>query len=128
MYTLAEKKELGELVNKYKEKYNKGLKNLEGKTNYNYKRKEHVSVKPKQGFIAQQWAVGKRCHEKYLLNDFLEEEEPSKKRFRESGVGRNEKVPEVREAMFQWFIDVGVSLKRCLLMKMFYPKCVQVYS
>ena len=43
-------------------------------------------------------------------------------------MGRNEKVPEVREAMFQWFIDVGVSLKRCLLMKMFYPKCVQVYS
>ena len=69
-----------------------------------------------------------KCHEKCLLNDFLEEEEPSKKRFRESGVGRNEKVSEVREAMFQWFIDVGVSLKRCLLMKMFYPKCVQVYS
>ena len=54
MYTLAEKKELGESVNKYKEKYNKRLKNLEGKTNYDCKRKEHVSVKPKQGFIAQQ--------------------------------------------------------------------------
>ena len=34
MYTLAEKKELGE----YKEKYDKKLKNLEGKTNYDYKR------------------------------------------------------------------------------------------
>ena len=34
MYTLAEKKELGE----YEEKYDKELKNLEGKTNYDYKR------------------------------------------------------------------------------------------
>ena len=34
MYTLAEKKELGE----YEEKYDKELKNLEDKTNYDYKR------------------------------------------------------------------------------------------
>ena len=37
-------------------------------------------------------------------------------------------MPEVREAMFQWFIDVGESLKGRLPMKMFYSKCVQVYS
>ena len=34
MYTLAEKKELRQ----EKEKYDKKLKNLEGKTNYDYKR------------------------------------------------------------------------------------------
>lgn len=34
MYTLAEKKELRE----YKEKYDKKLKNLDSKTNYDYKR------------------------------------------------------------------------------------------
>ena len=42
----------------------------------------------------------KRCHEKHLANYFLEEEEPSKKKFRESGEGRKSKAPEVREAMF----------------------------
>ena len=52
MYTLAEKKELGELDNKQKQKYDKELKDLEGKTNYDYKRKKHVPMKPKQGFIA----------------------------------------------------------------------------
>ena len=40
MYNLPEKKELGELVNKYKEKHDTELKDLEGKTNYYYKRKK----------------------------------------------------------------------------------------
>ena len=52
MHTSAEKKEPRELVNRYKEKYDKELKDLEGKTNYDYKRKKHVPMKPKQGFIA----------------------------------------------------------------------------
>ena len=39
MYTLAEKKELEKLISK--------CKDLEGKTNYNYKRKKHVPKKPK---------------------------------------------------------------------------------
>ena len=43
----------------------------------------------------------KRCHEKYLSNDFIEEEETSKKKFRESGGGRKANVSEVREPMFQ---------------------------
>ena len=43
MYTLAEKKELEKLISK--------CKDLEGKTNYNYKRKKHVPKKPKL-FIA----------------------------------------------------------------------------
>ena len=52
MYTLTEKKEMGELVNKYKEKYDKELKDLECETSYDYKRKKHVPMKPKQAFIA----------------------------------------------------------------------------
>ena len=70
--------------------------------------KKHLPVKPKQGFLAT--AVGefysnladvkhdddihskalkfaKRCHEKYLNDEYVDEE-PSKKRFRESGGGR----------------------------------------
>ena len=53
MHTSAEKKEPRELVNRYKEKYDKELKDLEGKTNYDYKRKKLVPMKPaKQSFIA----------------------------------------------------------------------------
>ena len=46
-YSLAEKRELGELIQKYKEVYDKESKELEGKTKYDYKRKKHVQVKPK---------------------------------------------------------------------------------
>ena len=52
----------------------------------------------------------KRYHEKCLNDEFVDEE-PSKKRFRESGGGRKCKVPEVRQPMFEWFINVGGALK-----------------
>ena len=148
-YSLAEKMELGELVNKYKEEYDKELKDLEGKTSYDYKRKKHVPMKPKQGFLTaavrnfytdllkvkhddpnlvKALKFAKRCHEKYLSNEFLEGEQPPKKKFRESGAGRKASAPEVREAMFQWFIDVRQVLKGRLPVKMFRSKCLQVYS
>ena len=60
-----------------------------------------------------------RCHENYLPNDFLEGEEPSKKKFRESGGGRKSKTPEVREAKFEWFINVRGALKGHLPIRMF---------
>ena len=37
-YSLAEKKELGELVEKYKKEYDKEVKALQRKTHYDYKR------------------------------------------------------------------------------------------
>ena len=45
-YSLAEKKELGELVEKYKKEYYKEVKVLQGKTHYDYKRKKQVPIKP----------------------------------------------------------------------------------
>ena len=69
----------------------------------------------------------KRCHEKYLNDEFVDEE-PSKKRFRESGGGRKYKAPEVRESMFEWFINVRGVLKGSLPIKMFRSKCQQVYN
>ena len=52
----------------------------------------------------------KRCQEKYLNDEFVDAE-PSKKRFRESEGGRKCKASEVREAMFEWFINVQGVLK-----------------
>ena len=69
----------------------------------------------------------KRCHEKYLNDEFVDEE-PSKKIFRESGAGWKCKTPEVREAMFEWFINVREVLKGRLLIKMFQSKSQQVYN
>ena len=104
---------------------------MQGKTHCDYKRKKHVPIKPKQGFLAtvvrefySDFADGKhgdnnlskalkfakRSHEKYLNDEFVDEE-PSKERFRESGGGRKCKAPEVREAMFEWLINVRGVLK-----------------
>ena len=38
-YSLAEKKELGELVEKYKKEYDKEIITLQGKTHYDYMQK-----------------------------------------------------------------------------------------
>ena len=51
-YSLAEKKKLEELVEKYKKEYDKEVKVLQGKSHYDYKRKKHAPIKPKQGFLA----------------------------------------------------------------------------
>ena len=137
--SLSEKKQLGELISNHKEKYDKELKELEGKTRYDHKQKKHVPMKRKQGFIATAVSefytdlskvkhvnpnfvmalkFSRRCYEKYLANGF-EGEEPPKKRFRESGAGRKCKAPEVREAMFEWFINVRGVLKGRPPKKMF---------
>ena len=125
-YSLAEKKELGDLT----------------------LRKKYVPIKPKQGFLAaavrefysdladvrhddndlsKALKFEKRCHEKCLNDEFVDEE-PSKKRFRESGGGRKCKAPKVREAMFDLFINVRGVLKGRLLIKMLGSKCQQVYE
>ena len=54
--------------------------------------------------------------------DVLEEEcrpSSSKRKCREPGAGRKAKVPEVRNALFEWFVDVRGSLKGRLPLKMF---------
>ena len=147
-YSLSETKQLGELMFNHKEKYDKKLKELEGQTRYDHKRKKKLPMKPKQGFIAaavkefytdlskvkhdNQYLVkalkfAKRCYQIYLANN-SEGEEPPKNRFRESGTGRKCKAPEVREAMFEWFINVRGVLKGRLPKKVFPTKCQQVYS
>lgn len=52
----------------------------------------------------------------------------SKKRFRSDGGGRKQQALEVREAAFQWFVDVRGSLKARLPLKMFKAKCQELYD
>ena len=94
-YRLAEKKELEELVEKYKKECDKEVKTLQGKTHYDYERKKHVPIKPTQGFlvsavrevysdsadvkhddsnISKALKFAKRCHEKNLNDEFVDED------------------------------------------------------
>ena len=146
-YSVAEKKELGELLEKYKKEYDTEVRALQRK-NHDYKRKKHVPIKPKQGFLATAFRelysdladvkhdddnlrkalkFAKRCHEKYLNDEFVNEE-PSKKRFPKSGGGRKCKALEVREPMLEWFINLRGVLKGCFPIKIFRSKYQQVYD
>ena len=61
-YRLAEKKELEELVEKYKKECDKEVKTLQGKTHYDYERKKHVPIKPTQGFqLFERFSAGISC-------------------------------------------------------------------
>ena len=147
-FSLNEKKELGELVEKYKKKYDEEVAALRGQTTYDYRTKKHVPKKPKQGFLAtavrefysdltdakhndsnllSAVKLAKRCHDKLLSGGF-DNEEPSKKKFRQEGGGRKCKAPEVRQAMFEWFVNVRGTLKGRLPIKMFRSKCLTVYE
>ena len=69
----------------------------------------------------------KRCHEKYLNHEFVDEK-PSKKRFCLSGRGKKCKAPKDKEAMFEWFINVRGVLRGRLPIKMFQSKEQKVYN
>ena len=71
--------------------------------------------------------MAKRCHDKLLSGGF-DNEEPSKKKFRQEGGRRKCKAPKVRQAMFEWFVNVRGTLKGRLLIKMFRSKCLTVYD
>ena len=86
-----------------------------------------ADVKHDHNNLRKALKLAKRCHGKYLNDEFIDEE-PSKKRFHESGGGRKCKAPEFIEAMFEWFINVGGILKGCLPIKTFRPKCQQVHD
>ena len=114
---------------------------------YDYRRKRHVAMKPKQDFLNA--AIGNffidlknvkyndpelvkalkfAMKSTYQLNDFHEGEQPPPKKFCENGAERKAKVPDVRDALCQWFIIVRETLKGRLPIKNFRSKCHQVYA
>ena len=50
------------------------------------------------------------------------------KKFRTTGGGQKSRSPEVREALFQWFIDVRTSLKAWLPKSLFLLKAKKFYK
>ena len=52
----------------------------------------------------------------------------SKSKYRKKGGGRKVTIPNVREALFEWFVDVRVTLKARLPRKMFKAQCKTFYD
>ena len=136
--SLDEQQELGLKVNEFKEQYLVEVEALKGKTHWDAKRKLHVPDQPKHGYLTKAvrsfylklsnaksdsqelkkaCKLAKRCYEKLERGDF--EDGTSSKKFRFSGGGRKSRAPEVRDAIFQWFIDVRTSVKARLPRSLF---------
>ena len=56
------------------------------------------------------------------------ENEKTKKKFRKPGGGRKTRVTNIRDSLFEWFVDVRTSLKAWLPKKMFLLKCKELYT
>ena len=146
-YSLDEQQELGLKVNEFKEQYLVEVEALNGKTHWDAKRKRHVPDQPKHGYLTKAvrsfysnlrnaesdsqetkkaCKLAKRCYEKLERGDF--EDGTSSKKFRSSGGGRKSRAPEVRDALFQWFIDVRTSLKARLPKSLFVLKAKEYYK
>ena len=73
---------------------------------------------------------GKWCYDRLISSENSCEIsiEPSKSQYRKPGAGRKATIPDVREALFEWFIDVRGTLKARLPRKMFKTHCKLFYE
>ena len=146
-YTNKEKLELGELVEKFKEEYDAEVKRNEGKTKYDAKRKRLVPIKPSTGYVARAVrsfyydladisnidpefikAVKLASHSYNELENLRDPSSCPPKKSRGAGAGRKIKAPEVRVALFHWFVDIRESLKGHLPHCLFKSKVQQLYA
>ena len=147
LYSNDEKLQLAELVAEKKEEYDANVALNGWKTRYDNERKNHVAIKPTGGYLAKavqefypDLAKAKNddpnfCKAVKLAARYYNEIEqlrdastcaPAKKRA--IGGGRKSKAPEVREALFSWFIDIRESLKGHLPRHLFKLKANALYE
>jgi len=91
------------------------------------KRQALTNLKHDDPTLTRALKLGKRCLDGLDKED-TSSQPPIKVRFRQSGGGRKKSVPEVREAMYEWFIDIRSSLKARLPKSMFKAQCKIVYE
>lgn len=140
---MEERHALGQLVSECKDTYEKALKESKLVRNKNGK---WVSSVPRDGFISKAvrlfyenlrnkdsdeqiftnaYHLARRCLKEYKETDYLEE--PDRKRRRKVGGGRKKKAPEVREALYEWFIDVRGVLKARLPIRFLILKAKELH-
>ena len=139
-YSLVEKDELGKLCKKYKDEYDAKVDEYKKQVNWNDKMKKHTKKLPREGYLARAVReyypdlqglkhddpilvkavkLGKRCYDQVVEDENEVTERPSKSKFRQPGGGRKVVAPTVREALYEWFIDVRGSLKARLPRSLF---------
>ena len=139
-YSLDEKNEFGKQCKMYKEEYDAKVEECKKEVNWNDKIKKHTNKLPREGYLAhavrayypdlqglkhdhpvlvKALKLGKRCYDQVVKYENEVTERPAKSKFRQSGGGRKVVAPTVREALYDWFIDVRGSLKARLPRSLF---------
>ena len=129
-FSMAVKAKMRETLASCKAEYDEESK----KKRFDSKKRKMVFVTPKEGFLSKAvrktfrnlqnvpntdqkfqnaYQFARRCFYEQNENS---EEEPSKKKFRREGGGRKSHAPEIRDELFEWFIDVRSCLKGKLLL------------
>ena len=116
---------------------------------YDSKKKEMVVPIPKEGYIAKRIRYyyddlrnvpnsnlnfqvarkfAERCYKDFQNpNDSVDTSKAQKGRFRKSGAGRKAQAPEVRDSLFEWFVDTRGIFKGRLPKDMLVVKAKQLY-
>ena len=131
-YTLHEKRKLGQLISEKKKKYD-SLVIKKSKDGYLASAvreyyQDLSSLKSSDPMLQKAIKMGKRSYEQYVKDSNDISDKPSNKKIRAEGGGRKTRVQNVREAAFEWFIDVRTSLKARLPRSQFKLKCIELYK
>ena len=150
-YSLEEKEKIADLVEIYKREYEEKVEeNKKNPKHWNPKLKKFVTKEVKGGYVAR------AVRELYPSLAYLKNDDPKfrsalrvanrciknrenkrksfeliskeNKKFRGPGGGRKAQAVEVRQAAFDWFVDIRYSLKGRLPMKIFKAKCIELYK
>ena len=146
-YSNEEKMALGELVRSCKEEYDAEVERNKGNTRYDCKRKKHVPIIPTTGYVAKavrtfysdladvpndeplfRRAIKLTSRAYSDLDNLRDPSLCPPKRKRATGAGRKAKAPEVRQALFSWFVDVRETLKGRLPRRLSNLKPNQLYE
>ena len=79
---------------------------------------------------SQPLSLVKRCYEQVIDNERSGEihVNPFKLKYREAGGGMKITIPDVRQALSEWFVDIRGTLKIRLPRKMFKTQCKLFYD
>ena len=139
-YSLKERTELGNLIKKYKDKYDSLVEENKDKANYDRQLKQHIKILPGDGFIVKAVCeyydnlkemkaddlkllnylkLGNCCLALVHQSESELSAPPTKTKYRHPGGRRKIAGPEVQQALYDWFIDMKGTLKARLPKSMF---------
>ena len=117
--------------------------------NYSEKRRKHVKTLSRGGYVARAvrefysdlkdvkhdnptltkaLKLGKRCLNQVEADEDAVTAPPSKSKYRQTGGGQKLTIPDVRQVLFEWFVDIRGTLKARLPRKMFTTQCKFFYK